>query len=437
MSEDKKRIEERQHYMMAWFCSVFLFFLLGGWFLSTSKSALFLANGMWAILLFLYAICSASYHCYYRILPYTGERRLLIFADLAFIFVCALLKFPIFVVLILLNTQITLLLLSIRLESPVPKKLFSCYLILIIVLCLLLSETVSHKMISFVVLFCGESIFILSLWYGFAFLLENNNVMWRNKIREIQENRIVDYFALHKDLRSLQKASNTASKGHKQQQRSLLLYKSFCQILRNPQQYSIYQNVCQDSLEEILSLENKGLVVDNSREVKIEELLNEIHQNLPHKEQQLKIQRDNAAATLTLPLEPAMSWIFYQWLYFFNDEKELLVIISDDEALNFKCIAKANISPAESDKDTCPECGKKVRSLYEVYLKDLACSQCCRKILENRVRGDATELEIAKKILSYYKIGSIQCGISSWDHHEYFVTIQVKKIDHEKNETTQ
>ncbi|BBM81800.1 hypothetical protein [Candidatus Uabimicrobium amorphum] len=439
MSEDKKRVEERQHYMMAWFCSVLLFFLLGGWFLSTATNALFLANGMWAILLFLYALCSASYHCYYRIFPYVGERRLLIFADLAFIFVCTLLQFPIFVILILLNTQITLLLLSIRLETPAPKKLFLSYLLLLIVLCLVLSETVTHKMISFVVLFCGESIFILSLWYGFAFLLENNNVVWRNKIREIQENRIVDYFAQHKELRSLQKASNTASKGLKHQQRSLLLYKNFYKILRDPQQYTIYQNLCPDSLGEIFSLESKNLVVDNSREIKIEEYLNEIHQNLPHEAQQLKIQRDdNVDEMITLPLEPGMSWIFYQWLYFFNDDKELFVVISDDdETLSFKCIAKANISPSSCDEDTCPECGKKVRSLYSVYLKDLACSQCCRKILENRVRGDAIELEMVKKILSYYKMGSIQCGISSWDNHEYFITVQVKKVSYEKNETSQ
>ncbi|WP_372370190.1 hypothetical protein [Candidatus Uabimicrobium sp. HlEnr_7] len=435
MNDEQKHQEERQHYMMAWFCSVLLFFLLGGWYLSSAQNVLHIANGMWAILLFLYVIINASYHCYYQILPYMGERRLLVFADLAFIVICTLLQFPVFVILVLINTQIALMLLSLRLESPLPKKMFVGYLLLLIFLCMLLSESSPYKMISFIVLFCGESIFILSLWYGFEFLLKKHYKLWQNKLKEIKENRIQDHFLLQKELRSLQKTSNTETKNYKQLQKSLKLSRKFLTLLQDDNQQRIFKTLSQkqNSFINILSLENKELATTNTKQVRIDDFLHQVHNELSDEKQSIKIQYDDSAPEdMTIPLEPLGSWIFYQWLLFFSHEEEILVIISQvDDSLSFKGVAKANIKDSSTNEDTCPKCDKKVRSLYKIYNKDVACSQCCRKILESRIRGDeSAALDIVKKILSHYKIGATQCGISSWDYHEYFFTIQLKNVVH-------
>lgn len=433
MSVNKK--QEQKHYMIAWFCSVLLFFLLGGWYLSPSGDFLQISSAFWACFLFLYVLTNASYHCYHLIFPYGGERRNLVFADLSFIVLCTILKFPTFVILILLNTQITLLLLSLRQQKQVPKRFFTVYILCLIALCMLVSESSSHKIIAFIVLFCGESIFILSLWYGFAELLNEKDLFWKKSICEIQENRIKETFDLQKDLRSFQKNSNIANKGQKQLQKTLSIYKKFLRSLEDKNQTLIYQRTAHTgelSLLDVLSFDNKNLCVANT--VEIHKFLKDIFSDLKGNESTLKIQMEEGLCEVTLPLEPACSWILYQWLLFVSEEKEQNLFVSQtQEYINFKAVVKANVESSNSDETSCPICSKNVRSLYDIYQTNTACSQCCRKILENKLRNeDSIVFQIMKKILNYYSLGSMQCGISSGGHYEYFFTIQLNKKTNDK-----
>ena len=451
MDKNPVKNKEHIHYIIAWFFGVLLFFFLGGWFLSKKIYILNISTSVWGIFLFLYISVNSAYHCYQQIFPYVGERRSLVFVDFFFLALCIFFQFPVFVVLTLLNIQIILVILSIRQETPLPKKFFSTYLILLIILCMFISESSTHKFVAFIVLFCGESIFILSLWYGLEILLKDHNRLWQLKVVKLQQYRIVENLNFSKEKREKEKKQNNNYKRiNKNLQQVIQFQQIFLSILQRPLQSKIYQKISESnsqSLDSIISGDRNKDLLKHKKEINIWEFLEETFKDVQNKmglknKKTIHFNKDTKPISSTfLYLEPLSTWILYQWsLYLLDNEiKELNISVVDkDDFLSIKGSVRLNIQAIDSDgTSSCPICDKKVRSLYSNHNKKEMCLQCCRKILENELRQDweenNTSLDIVwliRKWINIYQLGNIQCGISNWENYEYFITLILNK--HEK-----
>ncbi len=453
------------------FVFTLLFAYLIGLSFSSPRSFLGIYGQIWIFSGGAYFSAVLLYHFYRKDFPYLGQRRVLVFPELAYLavlfFVCPHEN----IIWLLLFIQTTALVVSQNL-SPSPGKYFlSLYLLIVWLIC---SFAVHYQdelswffsALSGFVPSLGILLWVCFLHYTLGVLRKKEEDSLEEKSWEQIENKVQTWYA-EKKLQKVEEKQDSLIKKEKSNYTKVLKGKKE-KYKQNIQHYQVFLGMYKkwynsetkitlslkerlSDIESILfsSIHPKNLEKKYHKELNLAE---EVEQHLlwareakenssPEFQTEVLVHfLEGTPEKIKTSLYPLVSWTIHQWLsYFFqNQASNIKVFLSyHNKQLHLKGVANWALQEQELHMEgiKCKTCSNTVRQLYKNPTNETeGCSQCMKSVLEQQLKDDwerglqgelenNPELALARHTFRSYDLGNIHYGVTSWDQREYFVTL--------------